>query len=736
MANFTPNLKPYSGQGKFRYWVQMVLPTIYDDSLSYMELLNKVVYVINLAIEDIDTVEENVAALLTAFEELQQFTNDYFENLDVQEEINNKLDKMAMDGSLDALLEPYISTIITNWLDEHITPTTPIIDDTLTISGAAADSKTVGDLIKPMYKQSYNLLGVNYINANIVNGEIVPITSGNNNFALEKFIPIPNDVTTITLSGTANRGNTTVYIHEYTNNEASKETRFISKKVNNFPQVINLETTTKFIRINGYLAGGSYVTAIPNNFMLIYGNINKNYIEPNILNDDFAVEYSKNYEIVKPKLVNTHSTRQEYSNLYCCTPINEKILLNDEITIFAPSNLRVAYQIFEGKYDQKSDKIFDSGWKYSPITIPNTYKDKYVMLVCSYNPATSITPDIADEITMYIKLNNTGILNVYNQQVDKNKENIITSNTNDIYKSIAHRGLQKISPECTGISYINCKAAGFKYAENDLFKSLDNVFVMWHDPTLNKLGNLTSVEGYDLFKEETTENIVFYDAANDVYYILDNDNEYTPYTPTNNVNKMIGYNYSVSDLNYNILYKIDFGKYKGGEYIGEHILTFDEFILLCRNLGLFVYLDRKIVYDDANLTQIADIINKYGMQKKTYFIGGFTPTTIETLFEKLPYIPGFISLAFPTAENIENFEAHGCNNNNLIFMPDGKQITEADGTTIKNASAKGYETQMYYVDYTLKKETLIDTLYQLTLYGINGITTDNFTYTDIVEKFI
>ena len=74
MANFTPNLKPYSGQGKFRYWVQMVLPTIYDDSLSYMELLNKVVYAINLAIEDIDTVEENVTALLTAFEELQQFT--------------------------------------------------------------------------------------------------------------------------------------------------------------------------------------------------------------------------------------------------------------------------------------------------------------------------------------------------------------------------------------------------------------------------------------------------------------------------------------------------------------------------------------------------------------------------------------------------------------------------------------------------------------------------------------
>jgi len=107
-VNFTPNLKPYSGQGKFRYWVQMVLPTIYDDSLSYMELLNKVVYVINLAIEDVGAVEENVASLLNAFNELQQFTNDYFDNLDVQEEINTKLDEMVSDGTFAEILQPLI----------------------------------------------------------------------------------------------------------------------------------------------------------------------------------------------------------------------------------------------------------------------------------------------------------------------------------------------------------------------------------------------------------------------------------------------------------------------------------------------------------------------------------------------------------------------------------------------------------------------------------------------------
>ena len=129
-ANFTPDLKPYTGQGKFRYWVQMVLPTIYDDSLSYMELLNKLVYVINLAIEDVDAVEENVASLLEAFNELQQFTNDYFNNLDVQEEINIKLDEMVESGEFTALIEPLFNnfnnriTILENRVNqiEELTP--------------------------------------------------------------------------------------------------------------------------------------------------------------------------------------------------------------------------------------------------------------------------------------------------------------------------------------------------------------------------------------------------------------------------------------------------------------------------------------------------------------------------------------------------------------------------------------------------------------------------------------
>lgn len=44
-------------------------------------------------------------------------------------------------------LDTTIAQDVTDWLDEHITPTTPAVDDTLTVSGAAADAAVTGDKI-------------------------------------------------------------------------------------------------------------------------------------------------------------------------------------------------------------------------------------------------------------------------------------------------------------------------------------------------------------------------------------------------------------------------------------------------------------------------------------------------------------------------------------------------------------------------------------------------------------
>ncbi len=107
-ADFTPQLGDYKTLQPFRYWCQKVLPLVYDDSLSYYELLCKVVDYLNKTMEDVETLHVDVTSLHTAYEKLQSYVNTYFSSLDVQKEINNKLDAMSKDGTLTNILWTYV----------------------------------------------------------------------------------------------------------------------------------------------------------------------------------------------------------------------------------------------------------------------------------------------------------------------------------------------------------------------------------------------------------------------------------------------------------------------------------------------------------------------------------------------------------------------------------------------------------------------------------------------------
>lgn len=117
-ANFTPTLGEYKVLRPFRYWCQKVLPAVYDDSLSYYELLCKVVNYLNITMEDVETLKGDVDNLHKAYANLQNYVNNYFSTLDVQEEINNKLDNMASDGTLTNLIKKYVDPLINTQNDK------------------------------------------------------------------------------------------------------------------------------------------------------------------------------------------------------------------------------------------------------------------------------------------------------------------------------------------------------------------------------------------------------------------------------------------------------------------------------------------------------------------------------------------------------------------------------------------------------------------------------------------
>lgn len=210
MVNYIPEFQGYSGQGAFRYWCQKVLPLVYDDSLSYYELLNKIVVYLNNTIEDVAKAEGNIDSLLTAYTQLQGFVNGYFDSLDVQEEINNKLDEMARPGGgLSALIEPYIPDLVTDWLDDHVEPTSPIVDNSLSISGAAADAKVTGDEIARTFKTS---------NVYIEHSDLHSITSLDN-LEPNRIYMISSDVTNEDVANMPSTGQL-AYVLTFTNNIA------------------------------------------------------------------------------------------------------------------------------------------------------------------------------------------------------------------------------------------------------------------------------------------------------------------------------------------------------------------------------------------------------------------------------------------------------------------------------------------------------------------------------------
>lgn len=110
-ANFTPELEEFTGIQPFRYWCQKVLPISYDDSLSYYELLSKLVEHMNTFIDDVDGLYKDVKNLRNAYIQLQTWVNNYFDDLDISSEIDKKLDSMVTDGTLSNLIRPIVAAV-------------------------------------------------------------------------------------------------------------------------------------------------------------------------------------------------------------------------------------------------------------------------------------------------------------------------------------------------------------------------------------------------------------------------------------------------------------------------------------------------------------------------------------------------------------------------------------------------------------------------------------------------
>ena len=136
--------------GKFKAWCRRVLPAVYDDSLSYYEQLAKLVAKLNEAIDSINEIGSGFDELKTLYTELKNYVDHYFDNLDVQSEINNKLDTMAANGTLDKIINQNIFNDLNGKVEQlkgTVNRIEPIVD---TLNGDVGQLKETVNRIEPI----------------------------------------------------------------------------------------------------------------------------------------------------------------------------------------------------------------------------------------------------------------------------------------------------------------------------------------------------------------------------------------------------------------------------------------------------------------------------------------------------------------------------------------------------------------------------------------------------------
>lgn len=160
-----------------------------------------------------------------------------------------------------------------------------------------------------------------------------------------------------------------------------------------------------------------------------------------------------------------------------------------------------------------------------------------------------------------------------NDYMDEYVKALIASHTATVpvhhhVKSVAHRGYSSEAPENTLPAYRLAKQKGFEYVECDVAFTSDGVAVLLHDSTIDRTS--------------TSEG-------------------------------------SISDLTFETVRALDFGSWFSNEYAGTVIPTFEEFILLCRNLGLRPYVELKAGTEEQ-IKGLVGVVKRHGMLDETTWI--------------------------------------------------------------------------------------------------------------------
>lgn len=165
----------------FKWFVLQNFPYIEEDfdALTNWQLFCKLGKEMNKIIEKCNLTGEQVENLTNAYNELKAYVDNYFENLDIQEEVNTKLDEMAQSGELADLIAQYLEA-------------QAIIGFNTNSSLAGATNLGDGSFARTYGKETYNDgKGAFYkirerLNADVPDGDNIIVLTETDNLVAEK----------------------------------------------------------------------------------------------------------------------------------------------------------------------------------------------------------------------------------------------------------------------------------------------------------------------------------------------------------------------------------------------------------------------------------------------------------------------------------------------------------------------------------------------------------------------
>lgn len=429
-------------------------------------------------------------------------------------------------------------------------------------------------------------------------------------------------------------------------------------------------------------------------------------------------EYDSNNTISEMITINFRFAGDRLVCRYGLISNAEKIVI-----VSVPNGISYGVQEYSAPIYDAAHRVYDSGWQTTSGFEREVTEQKYFYFVLKNTDNTPITDiSVADDfgIEHILEAKAQIVQNKTDIQKIKDTVPVVLSTT---VKTVGHRGDQIDAPRNTAPAYIEARKRGILIAENDVTISSDNQYVCWHDTNFAICGNLVDINGYLMYTDGTD----FYYVKNNTAYTWNGTSYETSATSLASLTRCAGSNYTPESLTLAELKRIDVGVYKGSSFVGTQILTFTEWVLLCKQLGMGIYVDRKIDWTDAQLTELAQIVNRLGMGEYSSWLSIYG--------SQIPILRAVISdarVGIPSHPSDDNVVAYAQYNTGRGVFFNGNAKSGLSASVVQKGLDAGYQVEAYYVDYgnSDTEADILEAIRTAVGYGLTGLTLDHYTVDD------